>query len=113
MNLKLTNVLPAYFEEERKAHSEVWGKDLVFAPGERIKIIAPSGSGKSSLINFLYGMRNSFTGDINYQQQSVANLDAEAWATLRQQTVSIVFQDLRLLPSQTVLQNIEIKRQLN
>lgn len=112
MSLQLTDLLPTYFDASRKNASEIWGKEHHFDAGQYIKIIAPSGSGKSSLMNFLYGMRTSFGGDIRYDNKSVQQNSNEDWALIRRETVSIVFQDLRLFPQQTVFENIEIKRQL-
>lgn len=113
MQLRIQQVLPAYFEQSRTQTSEVWGKDLVFEKGELIKIVAPSGSGKSSLMNFLYGMRNDYSGAISYDEKSIRNFSMEDLARYRKDHLSIVFQDLRLFPEQTVAQNLEIKRQLN
>jgi putative ABC transport system ATP-binding protein len=112
MQLELKNVLPTYFPQSRKNNSELWGTELTIEAGQRVKIIAPSGSGKSSLMSFLYGTRNLFTGDILYGGRSVAGYTQEDWAQMRRGHISIVFQDLRLFPRQTVRENIEIKRQL-
>ena len=113
MTIQLLQVLPEYFEEDRKDQSEVWGKDLQFKKGEYIKIVAPSGSGKSSLVHFLYGMRREYVGDIRYGDKNIRDLSVEGFAKIRKDNFSIVFQDLRLFPEQTVRQNIELKRQLN
>jgi putative ABC transport system ATP-binding protein len=113
MQLTLSNLLPVYFEKTRTQTSEIWGKEWVWNKGELIKIVAPSGSGKSSLINFLYGMRKDFDGLIRYNQQDIRNTNPEELAVLRKDHISIVFQDLRLFPDQTVEKNLEIKRQLN
>ncbi len=113
MQLHLVGILPAWFDESAKDRSEVWGKDLLFNKAELIKIVAPSGSGKSSLINFLYGLRKDFKGSVRYDSNSIAALDAEATARLRKDNVSVVFQDMRLFPELTVAENLEIKRQLN
>lgn len=113
MQLTIRNLLPLYFEEDVKQSSEIWGKDLVFDKGEMIKIVAPSGSGKSSLINFLYGMRNEYNGTIAYAGKNIGQFPPEDLARYRRDHLSIVFQDLRLFPDQTVRENIEIKRQLN
>jgi putative ABC transport system ATP-binding protein len=113
MQLQIKNLLPTYFEADRTLTSEIWGKDLRFGAGELVKIIAPSGSGKSSLVNFLYGMRADYSGDISFDTTRMRNIPIEELAVLRKDHISIVFQDLRLFPTQTVLQNLEIKRQLN
>jgi ABC-type lipoprotein export system ATPase subunit len=113
MQLKVQQVLPTYFDQDVTLRSEIWGKDIVIEKGEMVKIIAPSGSGKTSLISFLYGMRNDYNGNILYDQQNIRKGSPEDLSRQRKDNVSIVFQDLRLFPSQTVQQNLEIKRQLN
>lgn len=113
MHLHLHQLLPTYFPPARSETSEVWGKDLKFEKGEFVKIVAPSGSGKTSLMHFLYGLRNEYSGRIAYNGQSVRDLGAEDHARYRKDHLSIVFQDLRLFPDQTVKQNIDIKRRLN
>ncbi|HEY6503664.1 MAG TPA: ATP-binding cassette domain-containing protein [Chitinophagaceae bacterium] len=113
MQLTIRDLLPTYFDQSVVQTSEVWGKDLVFNKGDLIKIVAPSGSGKSSLMNFLYGMRNEYTGSISYSAKNISQFSLEDIARHRKDNLSIVFQDLRLFPDQTVRENIEIKRQLN
>lgn len=113
MQLAIRHLLPTYFDQVVTATSEIWGKDMVFEKGDFVKIVAPSGSGKSSLINFLYGMRNEYNGNILYSDKNINQLSLEELARYRKDHLSIVFQDLRLFPDQTVRENIEIKRQLN
>jgi ABC-type lipoprotein export system ATPase subunit len=113
MQLDLQKILPTYFEAERATRSEIWGKALQFKKGEYIKIVAPSGSGKTSLMHFLYGMRNDFNGSIQYDGKEFKNFTREELATIRANRLSIVLQDLRLFPDQTVFENINIKRLLN
>ena len=113
MQIQLQKVVPTFIEEEKINQSQIWNNTVVFNTGEKVEIVAPSGSGKTSLIHFLYGLRKDFNGNILYDNNSISNFDAEKFATYRQQNISIVFQDLRLFAEQTVLQNLEIKRQLN
>ncbi len=113
MQIQLQQLVPTFIEEEKIIHSQVWNSNIIFNTGEKVQIIAPSGSGKTSLIHFLYGIRKDFTGKILYDNNSISNFNAEKFASCRQQNISIVFQDLRLFAEQTVLQNIAIKRQLN
>jgi putative ABC transport system ATP-binding protein len=113
MQLQVKQLLPEYFEASRKDNSGIWGKDLVFEKGEMIKIVAPSGSGKTSLMHFLYGMRRDYNGTVSYDAHDISRFNAEDFAKYRSGMISIVFQDLRLFNDQSVLQNLEIKRQLN
>jgi len=113
MQITLQKILPVFFNAADAARSQVWNQQVVFEEAVNTHIIAPSGSGKTSLIHFLYGLRNDFTGEIKYDGISIKNFDKEKKATLRQQTISIVFQDLRLFPHQTVYENIAIKRLLS
>lgn len=113
MHLHINRILPSYFDESRKQSSDIWGKDLHFEKGEFIKIVAPSGSGKTSLMHFLYGQRHEYQGTIFYDSAELKSLKAEEMARHRKDKLSVVFQDLRLFPEQTVFENIDIKRQLN
>lgn len=113
MQIKLQTVRPDFLEEEKIDRSQIWNQKVEFANKENVQIIAPSGSGKTSFIHFLYGLRKDYSGKITYDTNDIIGFDAEAFAVYRQQHISIVFQDLRLFPEQTVLQNLEIKRLLN
>ena len=113
MQLQIKNLLPTYFDESRKDNSEVWGKELIFNAGELVKIVAPSGSGKTSLIHFLYGIRQLYSGNIMYDNKVLKKFSIENIAAFRKNNLSIVFQDMRLFAHQTVRENLEIKRQLN
>ena len=112
MQISLQQVFPTFFENGKAAGSQLWNQSLAFNKGENIHIVAPSGSGKTSFIHFLYGLRNDYTGKILYDNNDIKNFDAEKFSIWRQQYISIIFQDLRLFTEQTVLQNLEIKRLL-
>ena len=110
--LNLKDILPVYFQENRKNNSEIWGKDLRFEKGEMIKIVAPSGKGKTSLVHFLYGLRTDYNGKITYGKKNISGFNSEDFANYRKAHISVVFQDMRLFPENTVMENLEIKRQL-
>jgi ABC-type lipoprotein export system ATPase subunit len=113
MSITLQGLLPVYLEKEKTAGSEVWLQELAFKKGEYVKIVAPSGSGKTSLVSFLYGMSREYTGKIQFEGSDLESLSTEDYAQLRRDRFSIVFQDLRLFNDSTVGENIELKRQLN
>lgn len=112
MQIKLQQAYPTFIEEEKISGSGIWKKDIVFNTNENVQIIAPSGSGKTSLIHFLYGLRTDYNGSISLNDKDIKTFNAEDFSLYRRQHLSIVFQDLRLFTEQTVLQNLEIKRVL-
>ena len=112
MVLEIQQLLPTYFSSAIGGQSDIWLKDLRIEKGDLIEIVAPSGSGKTSLIHFLYGMRADYNGKIMYDQKDIRPFDHETLAHYRKAHISVVFQDMRLFNGQTVRQNLEIKRQL-
>ncbi len=91
----------------------IWNRELSFSKEEKIQLIAPSGSGKTSFIHFLYGLRKDYKGNILFNKKNIAGFDAEEIAWYRSSHLSIVFQDLRLFADHTAYENIHIKKILN
>jgi putative ABC transport system ATP-binding protein len=113
MVISLNGVIPRYIDKGKALASQAWGKNLEIKIGQHVHIVAPSGTGKSSIIHFIYGLRNDYEGTITYDGKNIDKLNSDEFAIYRQQKVSIVFQDLRLFENQTAFENIEIKRALN
>ncbi len=113
MRIELRNVTPDYIEKEKWDASQIWEKTITINKGEHLHIVAPSGSGKTSLIHFIYGLRKDYSGSVYYDNTDIKNLSVESFSVFRQNKISIIFQDLRLFENQTVKENIEIKRILD
>lgn len=113
MRLSLEQVVPIPLKDRiNESSSRVWKQDLTFNAGEHIFIQAPSGTGKTTLIHFLYGLRNDFEGEIQWDAFAINNIGSEHLSQLRTSSVSVIFQDMRLFPDLTTWENLEIKRQL-
>jgi ABC-type lipoprotein export system ATPase subunit len=113
MQIQLRNVVPDFIEKEKRKDSHVWAQNISITQGEHLHIVAPSGSGKTSLIHFIYGLRKDYSGTILYGNTDIKKLSTESFSSFRQNKISIIFQDLRLFEDQTVRDNIEIKRMLD
>jgi putative ABC transport system ATP-binding protein len=112
MQIKLQEILPDYIDKTNSNGSEVWGKNLTVNKGEHLHLVAPSGTGKTSLIHFIYGLRKDYSGNITYDDTNIKKLSVESFSSFRQNKVSIIFQDLRLFEDMTARANLEIKRML-
>jgi putative ABC transport system ATP-binding protein len=82
------------------------GLDLAIAPGERVAVTGPSGSGKSSLIAVAAGLERPTSGRIEVFGQDIGRLDEDGRARLRRGRVSVVFQAFHLLPNMTAEENV-------
>ena len=94
------------------AGSEVWNRDLAFQPGERLRILARSGKGKTTLLSVLYGLRTDYRGRVHFDGADIRHYGHDAWHRLRQQQISFVFQDLQLFDELTARENVDLKNRL-
>ena len=109
MKINLNRIYPLSFVPSNERISDVWSTDLIFSSNEKYLIIAPSGTGKSSLTGFLYGFRNDYSGDVFFDEKNIANLKLDEWTLIRQKKISVIFQDLRLFEQLSVEENIHLK----
>jgi putative ABC transport system ATP-binding protein len=112
MNLKLSNVIPDPLLPARVAESQIWDEQVEFNAGERIHVHAPSGSGKTTFIHILYGLRQDFKGAVEIDGKDLSSLNISEKAHVRQKSLSVVFQDLRLFPKLTGRENIRLNAEL-
>jgi ABC-type lipoprotein export system ATPase subunit len=111
MNIQLAHIIPIPLKDRfLQRTSEVWNADIVFQQGEFTKIKAPSGTGKTTLVHILYNLRHDYEGSVSIGGRSLKDTGENELAEMRQQKISIVFQDLRLFPNLTARENIELKR---
>ena len=110
--IKLKGVVPEIFASNKELRSEVWLSDVEFEQGKRYLIKANSGTGKSSLLSYIYGQRGDYRGDILFNDQNILTLSSHDWCMIRQSMLSILFQDLKLFGELTALENVEIKNRL-
>src|SRR5688572_12726194 len=80
--------------------------------GEFSFIVGPSGAGKSTLLRLLVKQEVPSKGDIFFEDVSVPTIPNKLLSIYRQQ-LGIVFQDLKLIPSKTVQENIEFALEIS
>lgn len=74
--------------------------------GEFVGILGPSGSGKSSLLYLLSGLKMPTSGEVMYRGESMASMPDEKRAKLRLSEFGFVFQQPYLLGYLSALENV-------
>jgi putative ABC transport system ATP-binding protein len=92
--------------------SDIWLRDITFTENKIYQIVAPSGTGKTSLVHILFGIRNDFTGTILFDDTDISSFRNHDWSSIRKSHISIVFQGLGLFPELNISENIAIKNKL-
>ncbi len=77
--------------------------DMAVRPGEIYGLIGPNGAGKTTVFNLLTGVYRPTSGEIYFQGQRVDGLRPYQ---ISRRGVSRTFQNIRLFPGMTVLENV-------
>ncbi|MGI9336793.1 MAG: ABC transporter ATP-binding protein [Gammaproteobacteria bacterium] len=107
-----------------KAYTEGAGEGVVrrvivrdlcacFEPGERVAIVGRSGSGKTTVLNLVSGIDLPDAGRIVFNGVALDELDDRARTLTRRARMGFVFQFFNLVPTLTVLENVQLPLDLN
>jgi len=82
--------------------------NLTIQTGEFVAIMGHSGSGKSTFMNILGCLDAATIGNYELDGRSVATLNRDELALLRNRTIGFVFQGFNLLQRMTLLDNVAL-----
>src|ERR1051326_8667316 len=88
-----------------RAVDGIW---LEIGSGEFVALLGSSGSGKSSLLNLIAGLDRPTSGSVIVEGHDLAQLSRQELAQYRLRTVGMVFQSFNLIPSMTLIENVEL-----
>ena len=110
--IKFHSVLPQVFAQRTDLDSEIWKQDATFEKGHLYLVEADSGKGKSTFCSYILGYRHDYSGSVMFDKDVTADYKVRDWVEVRKTHISHLFQELRLFPELTAMENVEIKNKL-
>ena len=96
-----------FYRVTKEYHGRRVLKDVTFQvrKGEFVFLTGPSGAGKTTLLKLIYRAERPTDGQLIVNGMNVAAMRPSRVPSLRR-TMGIVFQDYKLLPTRTVMENV-------
>jgi putative ABC transport system ATP-binding protein len=101
------------FERSHELVKAVNKASIAISPGEMVGIVGPSASGKTTLLNLIGLLESPTSGDVFFEEQNASKLTSSDRRKLRLAKVGFVFQQLKLIPTLSVIENVELPLALN
>ena len=109
--IELKNVTKGYKIGD-KTYNALDNVSFSLPKGEFVCILGPSGAGKSTLLNLLGGMDTATSGDIIIDKENISKKSDKELTSYRAENVGFIFQFYNILPTLTVLENVEIVKDI-
>ena len=103
-----TEAVQRHFRMGEATIRAVDGISLDVAAGGFVALLGSSGSGKSSLLNLLAGLDRPTAGAVIVDGRNLAEMSGEELSRYRRHRVGMVFQAFNLIPTMTLLENVEL-----
>ena len=88
------------------------GADLAIWPAQSVALIAPSGTGKSTLLHMAGLLEHPDSGEVYIGGTATSPLDDKARTMIRRDTLGFVYQAHHLLPEFTALENVMLPQMI-
>ena len=108
MKLSLRNALPDPMAEAPPEKSEIWQQEVIFESSDRCLVVGESGRGKTTFMHMLCGIRRDYQGEVLLDERDAKEFSPVEWAALRAKSLALMYQDLRLFPELTPLENLDL-----
>jgi putative ABC transport system ATP-binding protein len=96
------------YERGKQRVEVLHGIDLDIPQGDFVALMGPSGSGKTTLLNLIGGLDSPSDGQLLVAGVSIDDLDGDALAAWRADTVGFIFQSYNLMPVLSAQKNVEL-----
>ncbi|MCM1083632.1 MAG: ABC transporter ATP-binding protein [Clostridium sp.] len=109
--VELKNVKKTYRTGEKEFNA-LDGVDLEIEKGKFVVILGPSGAGKSTLLNLIGGMDIPTAGQVIVDGEDISGYSEDKLSDYRAGSVGFIFQFYNILPTLTVLENVELVKDI-
>lgn len=113
MNYKLNNVSLIYDMDKEVKTAALRDVSLSLEDRGMVGIMGPSGSGKSSLLYTMAGLKIPTSGQILYEGKDMTAMDNTVLSNLRRREFGFIFQQHFLINYMTILENALVPLNLN
>ena len=93
-------------------NDSIWGNTIELNSGKHILLNASSGKGKSTFTSTIIGLRKDYDGLLTFDGKDTKTFTPNEWTLIRQNKISVIYQDLQLFPNLSVGENLIIKNRL-
>jgi lipoprotein-releasing system ATP-binding protein len=97
-----------HFKEGQNQLNVLTGADLDLFPGELVALVAPSGTGKSTLLHIAGLLEKPDAGQVIVLGREAGSLSDAERTAIRRNEIGVVYQFHHLLPELTALENVMI-----
>ncbi len=111
-NVICVQELKKYYGKEAITKA-VDGVSFKVKKGEFLCIMGPSGSGKSTLLTLIAGLDRPSSGKIFLNNKEISTMNDRDISRFRKKHMGFIFQDLNLLDTLTLYENIELVLEIN
>ena len=106
--IELKGITKTYKKDGSLVVNVLSGIDLEIRKGEFVAIMAPSGMGKSTLMNIIGCLDRPSSGQYFLDGTEVVSMNDDQLSRTRNKKIGFVFQSFNLLPKTTALENVEL-----
>ena len=106
--IELKDITKTYQKNGGMEVKVLQGVSLSIQKGEYVAIMAPSGMGKSTLMNIIGCLDRPSNGEYRLDGIAVDKMNDDELSAVRNKKIGFVFQQFHLLPRTTALENVQL-----
>lgn len=110
--IRLEDLWKCYDDRSDHGTEALRGLDLSIPRGETVALFGRSGSGKSTLFHLIAGLDRPTRGRIFVDGNDIGRIGEEGRTRIRRERLGFVFQSFNLIPTLSVLENVQLPLQM-